>query len=131
MLRRGGRPVPMLDWARELIDQMQGVCELLDQGDPTRPYTAALATQAAKLDDVALTPSARLIKELRDTGESFFDLALRMSRQHKAYFLDLYPPNAARLAEFAGETVESLEAARALEAAPRGDFEAYLANYLA
>jgi gamma-glutamylcysteine synthetase len=84
VLRRDGRPVAMLDWARELLDQMQGICELLDEGDPTRPYTAALATQAAKLDDVALTPSARLIKELRDTGESFFDLALRMSRQHKA-----------------------------------------------
>lgn len=131
VLRHDGRPVAMLDWARELLDQMQGICELLDEGDPTRPYTAALATQAAKLDDVALTPSARLIKELRDTGESFFDLALRMSRQHKAYFLDLYPPNAARLAEFAGEAAESLEAARALEAAPRGDFGEYLANYLA
>ncbi len=131
VLRHDGRPVAMLDWARELLDQMQGICELLDEGDPTRPYTAALATQAAKLDDVALTPSARLIKELRDTGESFFDLALRLSRQHKAYFLVLYPPNAARLAEFAGEAAESLEAARALEAAPRGDFGEYLANYLA
>ena len=92
---------------------------------------AALATQAAKLDDFALTPSARLIKELRDTGESFFELALRMSRQHKNYFLDLYPPNAARLAEFANEASESLEAARAIEAATTGSFDAYLAQYLA
>jgi glutamate--cysteine ligase len=130
-LSREGRPFPMLDWARELMDQMQGICELLDVGDPTRPYSAALAVQAAKLDDVALTPSARLIKELRDTGESFFELALRMSRQHKNYFLELYPPNPARLAEFASEAAESLEAQRAIDAAPRGDFEEYLANYLA
>jgi glutamate--cysteine ligase len=130
-LSRDGRPFPMLDWARELMDQMQGICELLDAGDPTRPYSAALAVQAAKLDDVALTPSARLIKELRDTGESFFELALRMSRQHKNYFLELYPPNAARLAEFAGEAAESLEAQRAIDAAPRGNFEEYLAGYLA
>ena len=114
-LSRDGRPFPMLDWARELMDQMQGICELLDAGDPTRPYSAALAVQAAKLDDVALTPSARLIKELRDTGESFFELALRMSGQHKNYFLELYPPNPARLAEFAGEAAESLEAQRAIE----------------
>jgi glutamate--cysteine ligase len=121
----------MLDWARELLDQMQGICELLDEGDPARPYAAALATQAAKLDDVALTPSARLIKELRDTGESFFELALRMSRQHRNYFLELYPPNAARLAQFAGEAAESLEAARAVAAASTGSFEEYLASYLA
>ena len=130
VLQRDGRPVPMLDWARELLDQMQGLCELLDEGDPARPYAAALATQAAKLDDVALTPSARLIKELRDTGESFFDLALRMSAQHKTYFLDLYAPNDARLREFAGEAAQSLEDAAALEARNEGSFEAYLARYL-
>lgn len=131
MLQRDGRPVPMLEWARELIEQMQGICELLDAGDATRPYSAALAFQAAKLDDVALTPSARLIRELRDTGESFFDLALRMSRQHKSYFLELYPPNAERLAEFREEARESLEAARAVEAASTGSFDEYLARYLA
>jgi len=131
VLSRDGRPFAMLDWARELVDQMQGICELLDQADVTRPYTAALAVQAAKLDDVALTPSARLIRELRDTGESFFELALRMSRQHKNYFLELYAPNPARLAEFANEAVESLEAARAIERASSGSFEDYLAQYLA
>jgi glutamate--cysteine ligase len=131
MLSREGRPYPMLDWARELLDQMQGICELLDEGDPTRPYAAALAVQAAKLEDLALTPSARLIRELRDTGESFFELALRMSRQHKNYFLELHAPNAARLAEFANESAESLEAQRAIDAAPRGNFEEYLADYLA
>lgn len=130
LLQRDGRAVPMLDWARELLDQMQGLCELLDEGDPARPYAAALATQAAKLDDVALTPSARLVKELRDTGESFFDLALRMSAQHKTYFLDLYAPNDARLREFAGEAAQSLEDAAALEARNEGSFEDYLARYL-
>jgi glutamate--cysteine ligase len=130
MLERDGRSFPMLDWAREILDQMQGLCELLDDGDPAKPYTAALATQASKLDDVALTPSARLIRELRDTGESFFDLALRMSATHKTYFTDLYAPNQARLREFAGEAAQSLEDAAAVERASSGSFEQYLADYL-
>jgi glutamate--cysteine ligase len=130
-LLRDGRPFPMRDWARELLDQMQGLCELLDHGDPARPYAAALAVQAAKFDDVALTPSARLVAELRETGESFFDLALRMSRQHKAYFLDLHAPNPARLDEFAAEARESLEQAARIDAAPREPFDEYLARYLA
>ena len=83
----------MNDWARELIDSMQGIAEVFDRGDPAKPFSAALAVQAAKVQDVALTPSARMLAELESTGESFFDLGLRMSRLHKEYFLALYPPN--------------------------------------
>ena len=129
-LSREGRSVPMLDWARELLDSMTGVCEMLDFGDPNRPYSEALATQAAKLDDVSLTPSARLMTEL-NAGESFFDLALRMSAAHKAYFLDLYPPNQERLGEFAHQAQESLAAQKSIEAKDTGTFEEYLKQYFA
>jgi len=129
-LWRDGRQAPMREWARELLDSMAGVCELLDHGDATRPYTQALATQAAKIEDVALTPSARLMAELT-AGESFFDLALRMSAAHKAYFLDLYPPNEERLKEFAYEAQESLAAQRRIEAADTGTFREYLTRYFA
>jgi glutamate--cysteine ligase len=129
MLVRDGRNVPMLQWAREIIDQMQGICELLDEGDPLKPYSAALAVQAAKLDDMALTPSARLIKEIGETDESFFDLALRTSAAHKAYFLDLHEPNKARLNEFADQAAESLEVAEAMASAPQKDFDVFIADY--
>jgi glutamate--cysteine ligase len=129
-LWRDGRSVPMLAWARELLDSMSGICEVLDRGDSTRPYSHSLATQAAKIEDVALTPSARLMAELA-AGESFFDLALRMSAMHKAYFLDLYPPNEERLREFSAEAAESLAAQHAIELGDRGTFEEYLARYFA
>jgi glutamate--cysteine ligase len=130
-LSRDGRAVPMREWARELLDSMTGICEVLDHGDPVKPYTQALAVQAAKIDDVALTPSARLMTELRTTGESFFDLALRTSQTHKAYFLDLYAPNEERLREFAEAASQSLEKQRTLETVPHGSFEEYLARYFA
>ncbi len=69
---------------------------------PTRPYQTALEQQRAKIDDVERTPSARLLTEMRQTGESFFQLAQRMSKMHKDYFLDLYPPNERRLARVRG-----------------------------
>ncbi|MFZ0551638.1 MAG: glutamate--cysteine ligase [Steroidobacteraceae bacterium] len=128
-LRRDGRDVAMRDWARELLDSMAGICEILDRGDPARPYSAALATQTAKVEDVRLTPSARMMKELSDTGEPFFDLALRMSATHKGYFLDLHPPNEARLQELAAEAQESLTRQRAIEAADQGTFDDFLARY--
>src|SRR5690348_15599899 len=130
MLERDGRKAPMLGWARELIDSMRGIAEVFDQGDAARPYSAALAVQAAKVENVALTPSARMLAELQSTGESFFDLALRMSKLHKDYFLALYPPNVERLAEFRAEADESLRAQSAIEAADKMSFEQYLAEYV-
>jgi glutamate--cysteine ligase len=121
----------MIAWAHELLESMTGICEILDGDDATRPYTAALAIQRAKLTDVARTPSARLLAELRQTGESFFELALRMSSEHKRYFLDLYTPNDARLGEFTRAAAESLEAQREVERSSRGSFDDYLKAYFA
>ncbi len=131
MLNREGRNFAMKDWARELLDGMQGLCELLDHGEPTRPYAAALDQQRAKLDDVERTPSARLLAEMRQSGETFFELAQRMSKQHKDYFLGLYPPNENRLAEFGAAARESHEAQARIEASDRVGFDEYLADYLA
>ena len=130
-LSRDGREVPMVQWARELLDSMQGLCELLDYGEPSRPYQAALEQQRAKIDEVERTPSARLLAEMRTSGESFFQLAQRMSRLHKDYFLDLYPPNESRLSEFAQAAQYSLEEQARIEASDKVDFDTYLAQYLA
>ncbi len=130
-LNRDGRDFPMSEWARQLLDSMQGLCEMLDHGEPARPYTAALEQQRAKVEDVQRTPSARLLTEMRQSGESFFQLAKRMSRMHKDYFLDLYPPNERRLAEFAAAAQESHDEQRRIEAADKTDFDTYLAHYLA
>ncbi len=98
---------------------------------PARPYATALEQQRAKIDDVERTPSARLLADMRQSGESFFQLALRMSNLHKDYFLGLYPPNERRLAEFAAAARESHEAQARIEAADKVDFDTYLAHYLA
>ena len=124
-----GRPAAMRDWACEILDAMQATCEMLDHGDPSKPYSAALAVQAQKVADPAATPSARLLKEMRDTGEGFYDLAYRMAGTYKSYFTDLHEPNAARIAEFSAEAEASLEAQARLEAAPQKPFAEYLAEY--
>ncbi len=130
-LRCDGRDRPLREWARELLDDMDAVCELLDQDDPSAPYRRSLARQRERIEDPAVTPSARLLAEMSDAGETFFQFALRMSRVHKDYFLDLYPPNESRLAEFAIAAEESHAQQRRIEAADRDDFDTYLARYLA
>ncbi|MEN9706003.1 MAG: hypothetical protein RLZZ393_1882 [Pseudomonadota bacterium] len=129
VLDRDGLPQRLVDWAREILDSMEGICELLDHGDPARPYAAALRAQRDKIDDVSRTPSARLLKELADGEESFFDLALRMSATHKQSFLDLHAPDEQRLAEFRRESDESHAAQRRLESTRAETFETYLGRY--
>jgi glutamate--cysteine ligase len=130
-LRRGGRDVPLRDCALEIVDGMRGVCELLDGGDPQRPYATALDAQAAKVHEPSLAPSARSLLEMRTTGESFFSFALRMSAVHKAYFLELHTPNEALQQEFVREAEESLREQSRVEASDTIDFDAYLARYFA
>jgi glutamate--cysteine ligase len=126
-----GRPYELKAWARQLLEEMHGICELLDHGDPARPYTAALTVQMAKVDDVSLTPSARLLRDLQVEGEAFFYFALRMSRQHRDYFRDLYPPNESQLEVFRVQADESIEAQRQIEVADAISFDEFVANWFA
>ena len=128
-LDRDGRATSMNAWAAELIDSMRGICEMLDAGDPQKPYSAALELQEAKINDPALTPAARTLAELQSTGESFAELAMRMSAAHKSYFLELHPPNEQRLKDFATQADESLERQAAIERADDISFDEYLARY--
>jgi glutamate--cysteine ligase len=129
LLRRDGRDEPLQGWALEIIDSMRGVCEMLDEGDPQRPYSTALAVQEEKVGHVSLTPAARTMEELRLNGESFFDFALRMSKVHRSYFRELFPPNEARQQEFQNEAEESIDKQARIEASDRLSFDDYLQQY--
>lgn len=130
-LVRDGRQRPMAVWAGEILDEMTGICELLDQGDPARPYAAALGAQKEKVEDARNTPSARLLRELTDAGDTFHAQARRISGLHRDYMLTLQQPNAARLREFDSEARESLAKQAGIEAAQTGSFEDYLGRWFA
>lgn len=130
-LERDGRSVPMRLWAQELLDGMQGICEILDGPHPQRPYSATLREQLAKLEEVQRTPSARLLAELQSRAESFQALGLRLSEQHREEFRRLRQRDAGRWQEFQLEAELSQARQVALEAASRGSFDDYVARYLA
>ncbi len=124
-------PLALADWAGEILDQMEGLCELLDAGEASKPYAAALAFQRAKLADFAELPSARLLADMRRQGMTFAEIALWMSRMHRDYFRELYPPNPGRLAELRDEAAHSLEQQRAVEAMDTLPFAEFVARYTA
>jgi glutamate--cysteine ligase len=130
-LAREGRQLPLARWAAQILDSMTGICEMLDHGDPAKPYSAALRLQHEKIQDPGRTPSARLLKEMQDTGANFFELALRVSTVHRDYFRSLSAPNDGRLKEFEREAEESLAKQAAIEAAQTRSFDDYLGQYFA
>ncbi len=127
-LRRGGQTITLQTWARELCEAMEGVCEVLDQDRNDAPYTAALRAQKAKIADPQLTPSARMLEEMRERGEGFHHFAKRISKQHQRYFSAQPPPPRVRAA-FEGEAERSWDRQREIEAGEQLGFEAYLQRY--
>lgn len=130
LLQRGGRPVPLRDWAASLLEELTGVCELLDAGDATRRYTRALQAQRDKLAQPQLLPAAQLQRQLLEHDEEFAAQALRLSRQHRETLLAM-PLEPAVRAQLQEQARESVEQQRQMDRSVSGDFGDYLRRRLA
>ncbi|MGD8978191.1 MAG: glutamate--cysteine ligase [Gammaproteobacteria bacterium] len=126
----GGRSRGVSEWGLGIVDAMVPICELLD-ADGDGSYAAALELQREKIIDPRRTPSARILEDMRSSGESFFDFATRLSRDHREYFLQLPELKGERADQFDGEALASLDRQRYIEAADDISFEAFLARYFA
>jgi glutamate--cysteine ligase len=130
MLLRNGDHIPLRTWAGQVLAAMVPVCSVLDGEDPARPFTAALDRQQEKVADPSVTPSARMLAEMSERCEGFYQFARRLSLGHQAYFrgLQLAP---GREAELEAEARASLQRQRQIEAADQVPFETYLREYFA
>ncbi|HEY3859112.1 MAG TPA: glutamate--cysteine ligase [Gammaproteobacteria bacterium] len=127
-LQRGAAAVALKDWGHEILERLAPICSLLDGQDPLRPYSHSLDTQRAALEDPDRTPSARILKEMRERGESFFKFAKRLSVAHRASFL-AHPLPKTTEAAMETEVQTSLHEQAAIEAADTLSFEEYLHRY--
>ena len=62
---------------------MHSVCSILDEQNGSTHYSTALQQQQAVIENPSLTPSARVLHDMRENKECFFELANRISRQHE------------------------------------------------
>lgn len=127
-LQRNSKPIPLKQWALEICDDMKGVCELLDRSHAGEPYMRALAEQREKVIDPDLTPSARMLKAMRDNGEGFYHFAKRMSQQYFDYFSRVELTNEQR--KYYDDLAKwSLEKQAMLEADTSESLDDYLQRY--
>jgi len=88
-LNRDSTRVKLKDWAQEILNGMQSVAELLDHSKANYPYQASLNRQIEKVLHSDMTPSSRMLDEMRETKEGFYHFAKRMSQKHNQYFTKL------------------------------------------
>ncbi|MDO9321184.1 MAG: glutamate--cysteine ligase [Pseudomonas sp.] len=129
-LQHQGQPIELTVLAQQLLDSIQRVAALLDQSHGTHAHIDSLAQQQAKVADPSLTPSAQVLAQLREHGESFAQFSLRQSRVHAEY-LRSQPLSAAEQAAFSASVSESLAAQARMESEPAGSFEDFVAAYQA
>lgn len=128
LLNRDGHSVTLTQWATALLGAMGPIAGLLDEAHDSVHYTQAVASQQEKVDDSSLTPSARVLQEMRDKELPFFRLAMHYSKQWAAHFEQRSMTPEAQ-AKFADEVEKSLQAQTAIEQADTLTFEQYLENF--
>jgi glutamate--cysteine ligase len=127
-LSRKGENVALSSWAEEICRAMEGISEQLDNSDPERGYSRALAEQLEVVRDPDATPSARMLAEMRNNSESFFQFAKRKSLQHNRYF-DLLSLETERRKHLQEEVVRSRDQQRILEQGDTQGFSDFLREY--
>ncbi|HEX6136217.1 MAG TPA: glutamate--cysteine ligase [Casimicrobiaceae bacterium] len=129
-LRREGAEVELAAWGMALLRECAPIAAALDRAQDSRTHANALDGAAEMLRDPERTPSARVLRELRQNGNSYVGFALAQSRRHREALRAL-PFAAAAEQRLARMAEESLAAQRSVEDADRVPFEAFRQQYLA
>jgi len=129
-LQRAGKAVLFRDWARELLDAMLPLAELVARQTHKPIYIDTLVQQIAKVEEPETTPSGRMLREMREQGEGFYAFANRLSREQWRHF-ETQQMEASFRRELDRLSVESLQWQREIEAQDSEDFDVFLERYFA
>lgn len=124
--RNGSRTLE--EWGNTLLDGIAAIAEILDSAHGGNDYQRVCNEQREKLTNPELTPSATILKDMREQQKPFFRFAMDLADQHRDYFLQRPLPEATA-SYFRDHTETSLAKQRNIEAADTLDFEAYLSQY--
>ena len=128
MLESEQGEISLQGWGLGLIEDMLPVARVLDEANDTTGFSDSLKQQKAKLDDVTLTPSAKLLHVLQSQPQDYSEAMLNLSREHRDHFLK-EEMNQERLKYFEDLAEESAENQRQLEASDPRSFEEFLQQY--
>jgi glutamate--cysteine ligase len=123
-----GQEVPLRTWALTLCEEMQGICEALDHGSETKPYTNALHKQMEVICHPELTSSAKMLATMRDQKLSIAELVLQKSRQYTSQFQKT-PLDTSVKRDFDLQVEDSLQQLERMNKSTGIPFDQFLGNY--
>ena len=130
-LRRGNAEIGLVEWGRALLDECRPLAATLDAACGSTGYRAALEAADSMLRDPDATPSARVLREMREhCGDSYIAFALAKSREHRQAFVE-QPIAAEANTRLQQQVEESLARQQTIEACDSVSFEEYRQQYLA
>lgn len=113
-LARNGSPVTLQQWANELFVDIAHAATLLDNAHTTDAYTQACSLQKEKIAKPELTPSARLLRAMRENAQAFCSFTMQQSHDTQAFFLKQ---------ELTPERLKELQEASRLSVAKQAEIE--------
>jgi glutamate--cysteine ligase len=127
-LQGNAEKISLQDWASELCRKMKGVANLLDRANHCENYFSSVKSQIASVFDPDLTPSARMLEEMREYDEGFFHHARRMSIHHCNYYKKLPLPED-KIEFFEDMAKQSVEKQKQIELQDDTSFDQFLEDY--
>lgn len=86
-LQKGdGTETSLVDWSHEIFDSIIRSADLLDQATDTDKYSLAVNQYALSLDDPELTPSARVLREMTESGSTYHGWTRQQSIKATEYY---------------------------------------------
>lgn len=127
-LDKKGESIPLADWAHQILSSMQPICDVLDQNTMDKPYAAALQQQFALIANADLTPSARILAEMKANQQSFANFSLNTSKAHQ-HFIKQNKLSEIKQHYFEKLAETSHDKQKKIERADKVSFDQFLSQY--
>jgi len=112
-------------WGAEILNDLLLTAGKLDQMAGNDSHRTTIQLQQQKLVDPELTPSGRILKDMKSESIPFFRFAMNKAISHKNHFLD--QPLTKQEQDYFAEIAEnSIRDQRYIEQADTEDFDTYL-----
>ena len=127
-LKWRSEPVKLTDWAESLLTGIGHAAVLLDETQASNRHVASLAKQREKVRNPELTPSGKLLHDMRESDKSFYRFAMELSLEHRRH-LSSGSIDSKNLALLEAASSVSVERQKEIEASDTLDFSEYLAEW--
>lgn len=127
-LQQHSGPISLKKWGSDMLNNIEAIAKLLDQAHGGSDYYQACEAQRQKVANPSLTPSAKILADMKKNHQPFFHVAQNLSAQHNDYFRSR-PLDSEQQQAFITASQQSLADQKDIEQSDTISFEDYLRDY--